>query len=56
MLLITKSVDFIEEYYFNGRTYEEIGNKVYYELYNQTRNSQAIKRTIKTAINKMLKL
>ncbi len=51
-----KERKFIEEYYFNGRTFEEIGNKVYYELYNQTRDSKTIKTIIRNARNKMLKL
>ena len=43
-------------YYIENRTYEEIGNKTYFELYNQTRSWETIKKIIEKATNKMIKI
>lgn len=47
---------FIEEYYFNGRTFKEIGNIVYFDLYKQTRSERTIKKEIETIVEKMAKI
>lgn len=51
-----KEYKFIEAYYFQGRTYDEIGNILYLELYKQTRSEDTIKKTLHNAITKMIKL
>lgn len=43
-------------YYIENRTYEEIGNKTYFQLYNQTRSWETIKKIIEKATNKMIKI
>lgn len=43
-------------YYIENRTYEEIGNKTYFQLYNQTRSWETIKKIIEKATNKMTKI
>ena len=43
-------------YYIENRTYEDIGNNLYFSLFNQTREIRAIKTIVKNATNKMLKL
>lgn len=43
-------------YYVEGRTAEDIGNNLYFNLFNQTRSSRQIQGIIKEAVNKLLKL
>lgn len=43
-------------YYVDKITYEDIGNKTYFRLYNQTRDKDTIKRIIDNAIKKMTNL
>lgn len=43
-------------YYIDGCTYEDIGNRVYHKLFNQTRSSRNIQDIVEAATNKMLKL
>ena len=43
-------------YYIDGRSYEEIGNQLYFELFNQTRSWETIKKIIEKATNKMINL
>lgn len=43
-------------YYIDGCTYEDIGNRVYYELFNQTRSTRHIQRMIERCTNKILEL
>lgn len=43
-------------YYIDGCTYEDIGNRVYHKLFNQTRSSRNIQDIVEVATNKMLKL
>lgn len=54
--LSLKEYKFIEAYYFQGKTYEEIGNILYFELYKQTRSEESVKKTLYTAIEKMMHL
>ncbi len=51
-----KESKFIEEYYFNGRSYKEIGNIVYFDLYKQTRSEKTIKKEIENIVEKMTKI
>ena len=46
----------LEAYYIEGRTYEDIGNNVYFTLFSQTRDKDTIKRIVDRAIKKMMKL
>ena len=46
----------LESYYIEGNTYEDIGNRVYWEIYHQTRTGETIKGIIDEAIKKIVKL
>lgn len=41
-------------YYVEGRTAEDIGNKLYFQLFNQTRSDRHIQRIIEKATKKMI--
>ena len=43
-------------YYIDGCTYEDIGNRVYYQLFNQTRSTRNIQDIVERATNKMLRI
>ena len=43
-------------YYVDGCTYEDIGNRVYWELFKQTRSSRHIQRMIERATEKIVNL
>lgn len=43
-------------YYVEGRTYEEIGNQLYFQLFNQRRSWETIKKIVNKATKKMIKL
>ncbi len=43
-------------YHIDGRSYEEIGNQLYFQLFNQTRNWETIKKIIDKATSKMINL
>lgn len=43
-------------YYIDGRSYDEIGNQLYFQLFNQTRNWETIKKIIEKAADKMINL
>ena len=43
-------------YYIDGCTYEDIGNRLYYNLFQQTRTSRHIQRVVEKATEKMLRL
>lgn len=51
-----KEREILTAYYVEGRTAENIGNKLYFQLYNQTRSPRRIQMIIEEATNKMLKL
>ena len=51
-----KEKTIIVEHYIEGNSYEDIGNRVYWNLFKQTRDSQTIKRIADKAIEKMIKL
>lgn len=46
----------IVEHYIEGNSYEDIGNRVYWNLFKQTRDVRTIQRISDRAIEKMLKL
>lgn len=46
----------LEAYYIEGNTYEDIGNRVYWEIYHQTRTGETIKEIVDKALEKILKL
>ena len=59
--ILLKSLKFkerkiIEEHYIEGNSYEDIGNRIYWEIYKQTRSGNAIQKIADKAINKMLKI
>ena len=43
-------------YHVEGRTYSDIGNNLYFKLFNQTRDADTIKDIVGKATEKMLKL
>ncbi len=51
-----KEREILIAYYVEGRTAEDIGNNLYFNLFNQTRSSRQIQGIIKEAVNKLLKL
>lgn len=51
-----KEKKMLEAYYIEGNTYEDIGNRVYWEIYHQTRTGETIKEIIDKALEKMAKL
>lgn len=54
--LYPKERELLSAYYIDNRSYEEIGNQLYFQLYNQTRSWETIKKIIEKATNKMIKL
>jgi len=51
-----KEREILTAYYVEGRTAEDIGNKLYFQLFNQTRSPRRIQMIIEEATGKMLKL
>ena len=51
-----KEKTIIVEHYIEGNSYEDIGNRVYWNLFKQTRDARTIQRIADRAIEKMLKL
>ena len=51
-----KEKEILFAYYVEERTYEEIGNKLYFQLFNQTRDKDTIKKIIDKATKKMANL
>ena len=51
-----KEREILTAYYVEGRTAENIGNKLYFNLFGQTRSSRRIQMIIDEATEKMLKL
>ena len=51
-----KEKEIVRAYYIDGRTSEDIGNNLYFELFKQTRSGRNIRITINESIEKMLKL
>ena len=51
-----KEKEILFAYYVEERTYEEIGNKLYFQLFNQTRDKDTIKKIIDKATKKMINL
>ena len=51
-----KERELLYAYYIEGRTYQDIGNNLYFRLFNQTRDGDTIKKIVEKATNKMLNL
>lgn len=51
-----KEREILEAAYIEGRTYEDIGNNLYFRLFSQTRSGKQIQRIVEEATKKMLKL
>ena len=51
-----KEREILTAYYIDGRTAQNIGDKLYFQLYNQTRSPRRIQMIIEEATEKMLKL
>lgn len=51
-----KEKEILTAYYVEGRTAEDIGNKLYFQLFNQTRSDRHIQRIIEKATEKMINL
>ena len=48
--------EILTAYYVEGRTAEDIGNRLYFQLFSQTRSGRHIQRIIEKATEKMVKL
>lgn len=46
----------IVEHYIEGNSYEDIGNRVYWNLFKQTRSGNAMQKIAEKALNKILKI
>lgn len=51
-----KERELLYAYYIEGRTYEDIGNNLYFKLFNQTRDKDTVKKIIDKATQKMISL
>lgn len=51
-----KEKTIIVEHYIEGNSYEDIGNRVYWKIFGQTRGWEAIKKIADRAMEKMLKI
>mgnify|MGYP001623011578 CR=1 FL=1 len=51
-----KERELLYAYYIEGRTYQDIGNNLYFRLFNQTRDADTIKKIVDKATRKMLNL
>lgn len=51
-----KEREILIAYYVEGRTAEDIGNNLYFQLFNQTRSNRHIQRIIEKTTNKMISL
>lgn len=51
-----KEREILIAYYIDGCTYEDIGNRVYFKLFNQTRSERHIRRMIERSTSKILEL
>lgn len=51
-----KERELLYAYYIEGRTYQDIGNNLYFRLFSQTRDGDTIKKIVERATNKMLNL
>ena len=51
-----KEREILIAYYIDGRTSDDIGNNLYFQLFNQTRSNRHIQRIIEKATDKMLNL
>ena len=51
-----KEREILTAYYVEGMTAEDIGNRLYFQLFNQTRSGRHIQRIIEKATEKMIRL
>ena len=51
-----KEREILTAYYVEGMTAEDIGNRLYFQLFSQTRSGRHIQRIIEKATEKMVKL
>lgn len=51
-----KEKTIIKEHYIEGNSYDDIGNRIFWQIYNQTRSANAIQKIAEKAINKILKI
>jgi len=51
-----KEKEILTAYYVDGRTAEDIGNNLYFQLFKQTRSPRRIQMIIEDAMDKMIKL
>lgn len=54
--LTEKEEILVKSYYIEKLSYYEIGNRIYLDQYKETRSGDSIKRTIKEAVKKMIKI
>lgn len=51
-----KEKEILTAYYIEGRTAEDIGNNLYFQMFSQTRSDRHIQRIIEKATEKMINL
>ena len=51
-----KEKEMLIAYYIDGYTYEDIGNRIYYRLFNQTRSTRNIQDIVERATKKLLEI
>lgn len=51
-----KEREILIAYYIDGCTYEDIGNRIYFRLFNQTRSARHIQRMIERSTEKIIEL
>lgn len=51
-----KEREILIAYYIDGCTYDDIGNRIYFKLFNQTRSERHIRRLIERCTEKILEL
>ena len=51
-----KEREILYAYYVEGRTYQDIGNNLFFKLFSQTRDGDTIKKIVEKATKKMLNL
>lgn len=55
-MLTYKEKEMISAFYIDNCSYEDIGNRVYWNIYHETRSGDTIKRIVEKATKKMIKI
>lgn len=55
-MLTYKEKEMLSAFYIDNCSYEDIGNRVYWNIYHETRSGDTIKRIVEKATKKMIKI